>query len=61
VNVSPTVTTDYCYVITDANGCATQQACVPIHVYQPLNILALNGGTICLGDSLMLMAAGMED
>lgn len=57
INVSPTVTTGFSVVVTDANGCSDAEAItVTVH---PLPTIIIAGDTnICIGESTTLTASG---
>lgn len=51
--ISPDVTTDYCFTVTDANGCVgVNNACATYTVTPPLQIAVMDSLGICLGDSI---------
>ncbi len=54
--VNPTVTTDYCFTVTDANGCISAQGCVTISVTPALSLDLTPDLSICDGESTTLTA-----
>lgn len=56
--VIPLTTTDYCFTITDANGCISPAGCVTITVTPPLELDLTPDVDICDGDSITLVANG---
>lgn len=51
--VSPLTTTDYCFAVSDANGCVgANMACATYTVTPPLAIDVLDSLGICVGDSI---------
>jgi gliding motility-associated-like protein len=56
IMVSPTTTTDYCFTVTDANGCISPQGCVTITVLPPLDLTVDPSISICDGDDIDLSA-----
>lgn len=54
--VSPEETTQYCFNVEDANGCASANACVLVEVKPELDIVIGQGQTICIGDSAQISA-----
>lgn len=54
-SISPVATTDYCFTVSDANGCVgANMACATYTVTPPLSIDALDSVGICLGDSITI-------
>ncbi|MEW6468911.1 MAG: PKD domain-containing protein [Bacteroidota bacterium] len=56
--VSPGVTTVYTVFITDANGCTGTPQTVTVTVNPPLNVIASNPVSICVGATAQLSAIG---
>jgi gliding motility-associated-like protein len=55
LSVSPSVTTSYSVIITDANGCTAASGTIALPVYQPLNLqLTVSDDTLCLGESAVI-------
>ena len=54
--VTPTLTTSYCFTVTDANGCNTGNACVTITVTPPLALTISPDVDICDGDAIDVVA-----
>jgi len=54
--VNPTLTTDYCFTVTDDNGCNTGNACVTITVTPALSLIITPPIDICSGDAVNLIA-----
>ncbi len=57
VNASPDSLTVYTVIGTDVNGCSAQDS-VSVFVFQQLNAVAGNGGSICVGGVLQLNVFG---
>src|SRR5690606_17772723 len=59
ITVSPPTTTNYCFNVTDANGCLSPVGCIEIQVVSPLSLLlTTTSGSICRGDTINLTATG---
>jgi|GEM_PF-613182 len=58
VTVSPTTTTTYTVIATDANGCVSAPATVTVIVNPPLNVVPAGNFTICPGGSTQISAVG---
>ncbi len=57
INVSPTQTTIYTVIVTDANNCTMTNE-ITVYVHPPLQIEAFaNHDTVCLGDAVLLSAS----
>ena len=57
INVSPSTTTNYSVVVTDANGCTASLNNLLVNVHPPLQLnLTANNDTICVGQSSTLSA-----
>jgi len=56
--VNPLTTTDYCFTVTDANGCLSSNACVTITVTPPLSLNLTPSMNICSGGSIDVNAVG---
>lgn len=56
IAVSPTSTTNYCFTVTDVNGCLSPNACVTITVREPLAIDLIDVISLCTGLDVDLMA-----
>ncbi|MFN5346813.1 MAG: PKD domain-containing protein, partial [Bacteroidota bacterium] len=57
INVSPSATTNYSVVVTDANGCTASLNNLLVNVHPPLQLnLTANNDTICVGQSSNLSA-----
>ncbi|MFN6091027.1 MAG: PKD domain-containing protein, partial [Bacteroidota bacterium] len=57
INVSPSTTTNYSVVVTDANGCTASLNNLLVNVHPPLQLnLTANNDTICVGQSSNLSA-----
>lgn len=56
--VSPTVSTDYCFRVEDANGCLSSQECIEIIVREPLSLDVSPSTSICDGADVDLTALG---
>jgi gliding motility-associated-like protein len=59
ITVSPTVTTVYTVVVSDANGCISAPQTVTVTVNPPLTVQAMPGITICANTLVNLTAAAM--
>ncbi|MBL4706686.1 MAG: gliding motility-associated C-terminal domain-containing protein, partial [Flavobacteriales bacterium] len=55
--VNPLTSTDYCFTVTDANGCLSPSACVSITVTPPINIDMMPSTAICDGDSITVISS----
>lgn len=58
ITVSPTVTTTYSCVVTDANGCSSTPQSVTVTVNPPLSVTASNMAVVCQGTQVNLSAVG---
>lgn len=56
ITVIPTFTTDYCFTVTDANGCVSPSGCVTIVVNPPLSLDLTDAFSICDGEDTTLVA-----
>ncbi|MEA3446131.1 MAG: hypothetical protein U9R19_15535, partial [Bacteroidota bacterium] len=57
IMVSPMQSTEYCVYVTDIVGCQSNQQCVTVFVYPPLQIQAsASADSICQGDSVTIFA-----
>lgn len=55
--VDPTLTQQYCFSVTDDNGCNSSNACVLVQVKPPLDIHTSQGVNICEGEEANLWVA----
>ncbi len=58
VTMAPAVTTTYSVTVTDANACTSVSPTVVVTVNPPLNVVASNPVTICIGQSATISATG---
>ena len=58
ITVSPTVTTTYTVIVTDANGCVSAPQPLTVIVNQPLNVQAMPDITVCEFDLVNIAATG---
>jgi gliding motility-associated-like protein len=58
ISVTPEVTTNYCFTVTDANGCISPNACVTITVRDPLSIDVIDALSTCTGLDADITATG---
>jgi len=56
IMVYPAVSTNYCFNVTDANGCASPNDCVAITVTPPLTMTLTPPSDICLQGSINVVA-----
>lgn len=56
ISVDPLVTTNYCFRVTDANGCASNDTCIEIQVRDPLAIDLTPSTFICADGDIDLTA-----
>jgi len=56
LTVNPLTTTDYCFSVSDTNGCISNTACVTITVNPPLSLSITPSMNICSGDSVDVSA-----
>ena len=56
ITVNPLATTDYCFTVTDDNGCLSPGACVTITVTPPLALNVTPSMNICSGGSIDVSA-----
>ncbi len=56
ITVSPTSTSNYCFTVTDANGCLSPNACITITVRDPLAIDLIDAVSLCTGLDVDLVA-----
>jgi gliding motility-associated-like protein len=56
IMVQPAVSTDYCFTVTDANGCNSPNDCVEITVTPPLTLTLTPPSEICDQDDITLTA-----
>ncbi len=57
IMVNPLTDTDYCFTVTDANGCVSPSACVTIEVLPQINIDMMPTTAICDGDPVDVVAS----
>jgi gliding motility-associated-like protein len=58
ISVTPQVTTNYCFTVTDGNGCISPNACVTITVRDPLAIDVVDALSTCTGLDASIPAIG---
>ncbi len=59
--VSPTITSSYAIIGTDANGCVTPSAqMVTVFVHTLIPNVTVNSGTICLGNTFFITPSGAD-
>lgn len=56
IQVAPTVPTDYCFRVEDANGCLSSQECISIIVRDPLALTMSPAVSICDGSDVDISA-----
>ena len=56
--ISPTMTTSYSITGTDAFGCTNNNAVITTVTVNPLPIISVNSGTICNGESFIIIPTG---
>lgn len=56
--VNPSVTSNFSVVGANASGCLSTNTAIAYVVVKPLPVLSINGGTVCSGQPLVLLASG---
>ena len=56
ITVSPSASTDYCFTVSDNNGCVSPSECVTISVTPPLNLNITPSMNICSGGNIDIQA-----
>ncbi len=57
INVSPTVNTNYSFLVTDSHGCTSNLAKTRVEIYPPLDIdIYLSKDYVCKGDPVIIYA-----
>ncbi len=57
IMVNPLSTTDYCFTVTDANGCVSPAACVTVDVLPQIQIDMMPSTSICSGDPVSITSS----